>query len=58
METPELYDLVDLLRKNNKSDQYIIEMLVGIIKQQMLSGGTLLDKIDYEFYKARRDITF
>lgn len=54
-ETPDLYELVNKLRKNNKSDQYIIEALIGIIKQYMLYGGSLLDIINYEFYKVNKE---
>jgi hypothetical protein len=55
METPDLYKLVETLRKNNKTDQYIIEVLVSIIKQYMTAGGSLSDIINYQFYMANKE---
>jgi hypothetical protein len=52
METPDLHKLVELLRQNNKSDQYIIETLVDIIKQYMQYGGSLNDIVYYQYRKA------
>lgn len=55
METPDPKFLVELLLKNKKSHEYIIEILAGIIKQQMMYGGSLSDKLDYEIHRAKQD---
>jgi hypothetical protein len=53
METPDLYKLVEILRSQNKKDSEIIEILVGMIKQHVQAGGSLIDIINYEYLKAR-----
>lgn len=53
METQEPKDLVELLIRNKKSSEYIIELLTDIIKSQIMYGGSLSDKINYQIKKAK-----
>jgi hypothetical protein len=58
MESPSTEVLVELLLKNKKSPEYIIEILVNILKQQMMYGGSVSDKLDYEIHRAKQDSYF
>jgi hypothetical protein len=47
MEQPDIDQLVRLFYEKNMSNAEIIEILSSIIKQQMLFGGSLIDKLNY-----------
>ena len=48
MEQVDIKDLVKKLEQHTTQKDIIIDILVNIIKQQMLYGGTLADKINYQ----------
>jgi hypothetical protein len=49
MEQPDINLLIHLFYKKRLQSTEIVEILCGIIKQQMLYGGTLDDKLNYWF---------
>lgn len=55
MEQPKIDALTKVLRECNKTDEQIIDVLESIITVQMLMGGCLEDKINFEINKAQRE---
>ena len=53
-EQPTSEQLVKILEDQGKEPLEIIEVLCSIIKQQMMFGGTLEDKIYFHINKAKR----
>ena len=51
-EQPDIHKFVDQLKV---SKDRIIDILCSIIKQQMLYGGTLTDKINYWWDLSKKD---
>jgi hypothetical protein len=51
---PDINELVSIYFKKDVSHPEIIEILSGIIKQQIMYGGTLEDKINYFLHNARK----
>ena len=51
---PDIDELVKVYYEKQVSHPEIIEILSGIIKQQMLYGGTLEEKINYFLHSARK----
>ena len=51
----EITSLINFLRQIGKSDESIISILESIIKTYMMYGGSLQEKIDYNFYIAQKE---
>jgi hypothetical protein len=47
MDTSSISDLIVHLRKGEKTDKEIIDILESMIRQHMMYGGVLQDKINY-----------
>lgn len=54
MEQPDIDQLVKECSDKDISDKKIINMLCSIIKQQMLYGGSLMDKVSFCLYEIRK----
>lgn len=52
MEQPKVEKLADILRIKKKTNQEIIEELEALIKQQMLYGGDMGEKLEYAIRQA------
>jgi len=53
VEQPKLEELIKLLEDQGKDPFDVCDVLCSIIKQQMLSGGSLEDKIYFQIEKAK-----
>lgn len=53
-EQPKLEQLVEILTVQGKEPRSIISILCSIIKQQMMYGGTLEDKINFHIEEAKK----
>ena len=53
-ESNKVDELIETMNQNSKSDKEIIEVLRNIIKQQLLYGGLLIDKIMSYIVKYKR----
>jgi hypothetical protein len=47
-------DLLNTLKEIGLDDKQILDIFVSILKQQLLYGGSLDDKINYWFGEARK----
>jgi hypothetical protein len=56
MEQPDINQLVKECSDKGISDEKIIGMLCSIIKQQMLYGGSLMDKVSFCLYELKRPL--
>jgi hypothetical protein len=56
VDQPTVQDLIDILEKSGKEPHKIIQMLSSIIQQQMMYGGILEDKINYQIFEAKKDL--
>jgi hypothetical protein len=54
MEQPDIHELVKECNDKDISDKKIIDMLCSIIKQQMLYGGSLIDKVNFCLHEIRK----
>lgn len=54
MESPDILDLIKILKEYKDSD-FIIDILGDIIKQQMMYGGSIPDKILFQLDKAQKE---
>jgi len=53
VEQPKPEELVQLLEAKGKDPLAIIEVLLSIVKQQMMYGGTLEDKLNYYIHNIK-----
>jgi len=58
MEQPKVQDLIDILEKSGKEPHKIIQILSSILQQQMMYGGSLEDKINYQIFEAKKDLHY
>jgi len=56
VEQPRVQDLVDILERKSREPHEIIQILSSIIQQQMMYGGTLESKIDYQIHEAKKSL--
>jgi hypothetical protein len=54
VESPDILDLIKILKEYKDSD-FIIDILGDIIKQQMMYGGSIPDKILFQLDKAQKE---
>jgi len=54
MDKQTVSDLVKLMRDAKKTDRDIVDVLTDMIKNQMLMGGSLQDRIDYQIDIIKR----
>jgi len=54
VEQPKVEQLVEILTAQGKEPLEIIKVLCSIIKQQMMFGGTLEDKLIYHIEEAKK----
>ena len=48
-----VFELIDTLKKCQKSDEYIIEVLSSIIQTKLMYGGDIREAVIFQIYKAR-----
>jgi len=53
-EQPRIEQLVEILTIQGKEPREIISILCSIIKQQMMFGGTLEDKINFHIEESKK----
>jgi hypothetical protein len=53
-EQPKIEQLVEILTAQEKEPRSIIKVLCSIIKQQMMFGGALEDKINFVIEEAKK----
>jgi len=56
VEQPKPEQLVQLLEANGKDPCVIIEVLSDIIKQQLMYGGSIQDKLNFNIEKEKRSL--
>ena len=56
MEQPRVEVLISLLEEQGKEPSFIIEVLANILKQQIMYGGSLEDKLHYHIVQAKRSL--
>ena len=56
MEQPKVQDLIEILERDGKELNEIISILSSIIQQQMMYGGALEDKINYQIHLAKKGL--
>lgn len=49
-------EVVREFKENNLNDSQIVTILSSIIKQQLMYGGSLTDKINFCLYEAKRNL--
>jgi hypothetical protein len=54
MEQPSIDELVNKCIEKNISDKKIIDMLSSLIKQQMLYGGSMADKVGFCLHEIKK----
>lgn len=52
---PDMEEVVKEFKENNLNDSQIITILSSIIKQQLMFGGSLSDKINFCLHEARKN---
>lgn len=55
MDTSSISDLILHLQKGKKTDKEIIDILQSLIKEYMMYGGSLQDRINYWMGKIKID---
>lgn len=53
---PDMEEVVKEFRENNLNDSQIVTILSSIIKQQLMYGGSLTDKINFCLYESKRNL--
>jgi len=48
-------DLINVLKSTKMTDDCIVQILASIIQSQIMYGGTLQDKIDFQIEKTERE---
>ena len=54
MEQPKVEDLIKVLEDQEIDSYIIIRTLSSILQQQMMYGGAIEDKLNYEIDKAKK----
>ena len=49
----DVYKVIESFREKGLSDEKVIDFLASTIKQQMMYGGTLQDKLNFWFDKMK-----
>lgn len=48
-------EVIKELQEKLNSDSKVIQVLASIIKQQLMYGGSLADKINFTLYEAKKN---
>jgi putative AlgH/UPF0301 family transcriptional regulator len=52
---PNMEEVIKELQEKLNSDSKVIQVLASIIKQQLMYGGSLADKINFTLYEAKKN---